>query len=252
MLCFVYTLYVIFSGLGLDPIGRTWNFKVAADLGNAFGPLNSIMAAIAAVSAIAAYLGQSRELEYLRSYSEDDKRASSKRDFESTFFNLIPMLRSTVKEIEAMNPLTLKNQKGRDAIRAILSRYDRIATHNGESLSSAYKKVYLTNRDDIAHYFRLFYHIVLFIDSSSIEDKKQYSRILRASLSSAEIVLIALNCMYGGGKEKLTPLVERYSLLHNISAFDADRYGIAAAFSAAAFGDRKLSKVGDISDEDFL
>jgi hypothetical protein len=76
-----------------------------------------------------------------------------------------------------------------------------------------------------------------------------YVRLLRATLSNAEIVLIGLNCMYGGGQRKLKPLVEKYAVLHNISAGDARTWRFAASFDQSAFGDRDIKAPSDEAPE---
>ena len=233
-----YSVFVILSGLGFDPIGLHWNFAVSGALGDSFGPLSTLMAAVAAISAIAAYFSQSAELREARARGNSQQESADKRDFESTFFNLLQLFRETVKEIDVLDQYGQNPVRGRDALKRILD--DRIGGTRGSDSedSSIFKGIYDQYRDDLAHYFRLFYQVLRFIDESSVNNKMLYVRLLRATLSNAEIVLIALNCLHGGGKVKLKPLVERYALLQNISAGDAKSRRLIASFDHNAFGDR--------------
>ena len=91
---------------------------------------------------------------------------------------------------------------------------------------------YRRHREDLAHYFRLFYHIVKFVDESPVDPKAIYIRLIRATRSNSEMVLIGLDCMHGGGQSKLRPLVERYALLHNIAEASIGRWGMLDALGA--------------------
>jgi hypothetical protein len=238
----IYILVVLLSGFGWNPFGQRWTFENAGQFGDAFGPLNTLMAGLAAAGAIAAYLAQREELERIREESVGERTLAYKRDFENTFFNLVELLRDTVNDIEITDQYGQHPLGGRDGLKRLLE--DRIGQTRGtgQADGDVYRDVYFKNRDDLGHYFRLFYHIIRFVDESSIDEKKLYIRIVRATLSNAEIVLLALNCLYGGGKEKFKPLVERYSLLHNISSTDALGWRFEQGFDPSAFGDRDLVK----------
>jgi hypothetical protein len=68
---------------------------------------------------------------------------------------------------------------------------------------------------ELNHYFRNFYRTLKYIDEASIANKSDYSGILRAQLSNAELVLLFYNGLSPHG-EKLKPLVEHYALFENI------------------------------------
>ena len=242
-----YAVYVALAGLGFDPIGARWDFAVTGALGDSFGPLNTFMATAAALAAIAAYFTQRSELDRVRADSEAERTLAIKRDFETTFFNLLQLLRQTVKEIDVtiMDINGPKSIYGRDALKEILDH--QIGPSKGADVDDGpiYRKVYARLQDDLGHYFRLFYQIVRFIDESSVADRMLYVRMLRATLSNTEIVFIALNCMFGGGQRKLKPLVEKYALLHNVSGGDAKSRRFMASFDQSAFGDRDMGVPSD-------
>lgn len=235
-----YFVLVIASGLGANPTGKTWTFETIGQFGDAFGPLNTLMAGLAAAGAIGAYFSQKEELDRIKLEATIDRGLASKRDFEATFFNLIQLFRSTVDDIEVRDLFGENRATGRDAIQKILESHMGKPSGNIATDRAKYEKVYRNNRDDLGHYFRLFYQIVRFINESNMEDKALYIRILRATLSNGEIVILGLNCLHGGGRDKFKPLVEKYALLHNISSSSALAWQFNVGFLSPAFGDRDL------------
>lgn len=248
---------ILASALGFNIFTKSLDFERTGQFGDSFGVLNAIMASFAAISAFAAYQSQREELDRLKANETETKRAEAdrdyfayKRDFENTFFNLLNLLRETVKEIDVeaddiAEALGIKGDvvRGRDAMAKILKNLDAFMPL---AKRESYQIIYASYRDDLGHYFRTFYHIVRFINESDIKDKMTYIRLLRATLSNAEIVLIGLNCLHGGGETKLKPLVEKYALLHNISSEFAEKWELTTQFDSTAFGDRKVSTDGKL------
>ena len=69
------------------------------------------------------------------------------------------------------------------------------------------------------HYFRYFYRILRYIDDSKLiddEQKYRYACVLRAHLSSYELLILHYNGLSSVGYAKLKPLLEKYSMLNNI------------------------------------
>ena len=233
-----YLVFVVASGLGFDPLGQKWNFETVGQLGDSFGPLNTFMAGLAAIGALGAYFAQKQELADAKAEATAERALAAKRDFESTLFNLIELFRDTAREIEVADIYNQDAVSGRDAINRLVEERLPRSKAQSNDIGTAYRSVYLFFRDDLGHYFRTLYHIVRFIDDSEIEEKILYTRILRASLSNSEIVLLALNCLHGEGQKKFKPLVEKYALLHNVSEEDARQWDLAVGFKLSAFGDR--------------
>ena len=238
----IYVVGILMSGFGLNPLGRQWTFDNSAKFGDSFGPLNTLMAALAAVGALGAYFSQKEELKDTKVDAERQRQLAQKRDFEATFFNLLALARDTAAEIEAEDKYGQDRKKGRDAIALIVSDQLGKSKRNRAADKSLYEKVYRENRDDLGHYFRILYQIIRFVDEAEVEDKSLYVRIFRASLSNAEMVLLGLNCSYGGGYPKFKTLVEKHALLHNISSSQALAWRLDAEFEQSAFGDRDLVK----------
>ena len=227
------------SGAGFNPLHVSWNFSNPGSFGDSFGPINSIMAAIAAISAYGAYISQREELARVREQADVDRASVDRRDFEQTFFNLLKMFREIVSEIDVTAPYSADIKKGRDAFRIFVDEYVEPEAYPA-NIKQSYNKTYRTFQDDLGHYFRTLYHLLRFVDSGSVSDKHFYTRLIRASISEPEIEMIALNCLHGGGREKLKPFIEKYSMLHNISLTAAKKLQIISQFHRDAFGDREF------------
>ena len=84
---------------------------------------------------------------------------------------------------------------------------------------SQYDQYYTSTFFD--HYFRHFYRILKFIKQNenwlTFEEQYQYSSLLRATLSRYELVWMYYNGLSDNGRIKLKPLLERYSMLKNLS-----------------------------------
>ena len=149
--------------------------------------------------------------------------------FENTFFNLLNLLNSVVNSIDIRNIRTQNViSSGRDCFKIFYN--DFLAQINKDNQDDGnfklseisvtntiktYEKYFHDNQSDLGHYFRSVYHILKFIDSSSISEKNRYVGLLRAQLSSYEQVLIFYNCLHLYGS-KLGILAKNYSLFKNM------------------------------------
>jgi len=240
-LFFVYVFVIVFSGLGWNPLGLEWKFENTGQFGDSFGPLNTFMAGLAAVGALGAFWAQREELANAKGDALAEREISAKRDFENTFFNLVRLFRESANDVEAFDRYGQNPLRGRDALKRILEEQIGPSFGDAEKDRKRYRIVYLERRDYLGHYFRIFYQVVRFVHESDIADKSLYIRVLRATLSNAEIVLLALNCAYGEGRFKFKDLIEEYALLHNISQSDVWDRGLLDLFDVGAFGDRSFS-----------
>ncbi|WP_445719969.1 putative phage abortive infection protein [Flavobacterium sp.] len=88
-----------------------------------------------------------------------------------------------------------------------------------------YNTIYSAVSSDLGHYFRNLYRIVKYIDNANfssnlIQDYKikyDYTSILRAQISDAELKILFLNCIYYHGNEKFKPLLEKYTFFKIIN-----------------------------------
>ena len=228
-----WLLTIWLSGLGVSLFGLEWDFTNTGAFGDSFGPLSAIMASIAALSAIAAYKSQQNELTLQRERQVEDDRRVRRSELEGTFFRLVEAFRSIVADTDVQKGGG-QAKEGRDAFRAIVMKFESDVSrttshHNAWKLTSSYY------RNDLNHYFRFLYHIIRFVDQAEGVDSYFYIRLLRALLSESELILIALNCAYGEGAEKFKPLLEKYSLLHNLSLKAREKWQLEARFLPSAF-----------------
>lgn len=85
------------------------------------------------------------------------------------------------------------------------------------------------------HYFRFLYRILKFVKNSPLvtnfDEEYEYTSMLRATLSRYELIWLYYNGLTYG-KEKLKPLMERYSMLNNLRcellAGPRDEFGVYA------------------------
>lgn len=235
----IYLVGIVVSGMGFNPTGIKWTFGNSGQFGDSFGPLSSLFACVAAVSAYLAYSEQRAELVRVEAAYTEEKARADKRDFENSFFHLLEMKRSALNAITV--GASIGGASGAVAVEAIMEDV-RASEQDADMLRVTYRGAYFRYRNMLSSYLRTCYHVMKFIDGSRIEDKKTYARIFRASLSNSEILLIGANAAVGGGAEKFKPLIEKYALLHNISATDARNYDLLPAFRKGAFGRRNIAE----------
>lgn len=83
-----------------------------------------------------------------------------------------------------------------------------IANYVGLSVRNAYQ---------LGLYFRNLYNIVKYVDESEIRNKKRYTNLLRAQLSSYEMAMLFYNCifLYEKKRTKFAKLINRYKLFED-------------------------------------
>lgn len=237
----------LFSGSG----GR----EKGAMIGELFGVVGCLFTGLAFVGAgVAAYLQREQLLEQRRQIlrtAESERTAG----IEGRFFQLLDSWQAMVNTIsvtEESNKGTLP-YVGRQAIIRLFERLesnqknDRRHYAHGtkiaddarfEDIRVAYRMFYDGKKVDgrfvspasgyaIGNYFRLLYHILKYIRENvkSEKDRKFYKRVVRAHLSSPELVLLLYNGLSDWGYPKMFHEMNAAELLHNLqdsSVPDAD------------------------------
>lgn len=223
---------IVASAVGWNPIGASWDFTNTGAFGDSFGPLSAVMAGIAAVSAIAAFNAQQKEIDRLKSRELDSDKAQRKSEFEKTFFQLMQTFQHIVSDTDIHSANAIK--KGRDAFKSMMVKFSNEYVRTS-SQKQAWGNTIDYYRNDLNHYFRFMYHIVNYVDQSDVDNKYFYVRILRASLSDSELTLLCFNCAYGEGNEKFLPLVYKYTFFHNLSQESKNKWEIESLFDPKAF-----------------
>jgi hypothetical protein len=169
------------------------------------------------------YKSQKEELNETREIMKRQASTMDKQQFETTFFNMLNLHQQLVNYTEpAFGTSPAKLIHGRDCFarfyQALITCFHAKVRDNQDQMglhSSAYMDIYNRHQSSLGHYFRYLYHLVKFIDRSDVNDKKQYTSLIRATLSSNELLLVFYNGLNEHGL-KFKPLIERYQLLKNM------------------------------------
>ncbi|EIZ78247.1 hypothetical protein WSK_3129 [Novosphingobium sp. Rr 2-17] len=236
-----WVVIIFLSGWGYNLTGVEWNFGRVANLGDSFGVLSSGMASIAAYFAFQTYRA-----------SLNEGTENSKRAVEAAFLNL------SERRFDVLDHVVLrinKNFSGQAVLEKIAERMKTQRRESADRLDKVYEDS-VEGISGLASFIRFTYHIVALIDrefDSGIDEKvaskdsEAYRsiRLLRAQMSDAELLFIALNCIAGKGFGKFRPLVEKYALLHNLPYEDRELFDLKRFYELTAFGltaeDRELA-----------
>jgi hypothetical protein len=149
--------------------------------------------------------------------------AQGRQSFENKFFQLLNLHHEIVGAIERyVGPLPVRGRRNfQTYYDEFLSNYKNEYAKNPNEeplkiIQRAYVSFFSNRQPDIGHYFRNLYHIIKYVDASDNDNKNFYTHLVRAQLSSHELLLLFYNCLGPYGIEKFKPLIERYSLLENM------------------------------------
>ncbi|MEL4482504.1 putative phage abortive infection protein [Shewanella algae] len=181
------------------------------EFGDFFGGiLNPILTFLMFIGLIITIIVQKTELalardEFSRTANSlhEQSLSSKKQVFETTFFNLLKIHADTLESLKfndkvlccALN-IHAEDSVGRAVFSSILSWMNADEEDMKKSREN-YMSFQDTENHVVGHYFRGLYQILKFIDYSDIskEEKENYSRILRAQLSTDELALLYFNCL---------------------------------------------------------
>ncbi|MDN5091021.1 putative phage abortive infection protein [Aliarcobacter butzleri] len=179
-----------------------------------------------------------KELKETRKATRDSANALKEQsnsiklqNFENTFFNMIDLHNKTLLNLTAKPEIILipvrgsdypygfeykEELKGRDIINHLYDHFLKFQDHYQRHSKDIDKKTSIIFEYfiikfyfDIEQYFKNLYQILKFIDNSDdISNKKFYSNILRAQLSTSEITILFLNSI--NQNEKLLNLFIKY------------------------------------------
>lgn len=207
--------------------------------GDMFGAVNALFSGLAFAALIYTVLLQRyelslqrKELELTRAELQGQKQQMQAQAetlgaqrLENTFFQLLRVHNDIINAIDLVDPQSKDVTKSRDCFRVFFKRYRNIFDpyvneHPNEDaltqINSAYRLFYDRHQGEIGHYFRNLYHIIKFVKTSGIEEKKMYTNFVRAQLSSFELALLFYNCLSVMGRDKFKPLVEEFALLKTL------------------------------------
>jgi hypothetical protein len=244
-----------------------WGWSNRGPEDNVFEIINVLFSGFAFAILMITVLMQKEELELQRNELRETRAEFKQQNqtliqqkFENTFFQLLQAQNEIIKLIDLKRT---DQTTGRDCFRLFYEKYffEAIDAYKREIKSklgsvnvdipanemkleineiiAVYSAVfYKKYQSELGHYFRNLYQIIKFVDSSTLAetDKYRYIKLIRAQLSSYELVLLFYNCLSKVGFHSLKPLVERYALFKNIDEdllFDAVH---KRKYSVTAFG----------------
>lgn len=158
---------------------------------------------------------QREEVRKTREEYEITNKTMKKQQFENTFFNMITLHNEIVAAVNIGS--SNDEKKGRDALQymynifkrhynnppaVILDRYLK-ASNELEKVLIVYNRHFVSNENQLGHYFRNLFRIVKWIDNSDLkfEEKREYIGILRAQLSAYELRYLFYNALSDKGKD---------------------------------------------------
>lgn len=257
IIIFVY----IISWLAIYFTMSSWENR--GQFGDMFGALNTLFSGLAFAGIIYAIILQKKELVLQRKelkYTRDELKGQKeqlqaqnqtmeKQNFENSFFQ---MLRFHSDIVNNMTLIDLANQQGRDCFKTLFEDFmysAYISAHNKNIgadpiiiARAAYSEFFSQYQAYMGHYFRNLYSIVKFVNESKMDNKKDYTRIVRAQLSSYELLLLFYNSLQEDYK-KFKVLIERYALLENMDLsllIKPDDH--VKLYDESAYGDQDISK----------
>lgn len=235
----------------------------AGQFGDMFGAVNALFSGFAFAGVFYAIIMQRYEIGITRIEIENTKKilneqqkqldiqnSSSKiQAFENTFFRMFSLFMDITENIEETSSYNdvLRTYRGKGAItRIISSMYTYSITEPAldDDMIKKYDNLYNNNDDKLGHYFRILFNIFNFIDSSDIENKKFYAKIVRAQLSNAEVTLLFFNCLSERGVRRFKPLVEKYGLLKNLNEQALISVELKQRYADSAYGNSAPERLG--------
>ncbi len=229
--------------------------------GDFFGLTNALFSALAFAIIIVTLRMQMHELKQQREQLEDNRKVMKdqheemkhqnvslqRQTFENTFFNMLEMHNEIVQAIKIHD----KEATGRLLFADLLNNLQMSANRRaGDTVSVArtktkekisidvYEEWYEENEATVGHYFRTLYNMMRYIDEQGGEHRMTYARLVRAQLSSNELMLLFYNGLGKYGREKFKPLIEKYALLKHLRD-SPGHLSTEHRYAESAFGNTK-------------
>ncbi len=244
----IYCFYIQFGENPLSNKQEHW-----AQFGDFIGGvLNPVYAFLALIALLLTLRVQATELslstEELRNSAKalfDQNKSLELQNFESTFFQMVKLHNDLVAGID-FHSGGLVTAVGRDSFRVLYKRFLKAMEPVGrgdyltyeEGFVAAYTDFFEHNEHNLGHYFRNLHRIYKFIDESNSSKKSDYAGIIRAQLSSFELLLIFYNgkTKYG---EKFKRNMERYAMFENMPYEKLNNWRVERSWYAKeAYGDQ--------------
>lgn len=205
-----FSYFIIVTYLFVTSYSNTFGFNLPID-SKAFAEYGDHIAGIGAIFAFIFAFATFWRIE----------KATKKREFETTFFNMLTHFDSIISQIKVSNENRLQylypknpyevNFNGREALNVLSEDFlsvavfetdinaniDKLLKQESTRIPYRWKELYDKNIGALPHYFRYYYTLVKFImTSDKIIERKYYTDLLQATMSSSEMGLIFYNTFY--------------------------------------------------------
>lgn len=225
--------------------------------GDSFGVLNTLFSGLAFSGIIVSIFLQSKELKETRgeikaqgAQFQLQTEALNKQVLESTFFQLLNLHNEITQSVSLEPSGYYSDQKphitGRAALKELyINKFKSKIFIYELGLSDSdcptdkneyYLMFHEAYGSQLGHYFRNIYQILKFVDQSTVQNKKFYTNLLRAQLSSYELALLFFNCISALGIERFKPLVEKYEFFEHLPRLDDMSNAEIRMYSKSAYG----------------
>jgi hypothetical protein len=233
-------LAVVLLGAGLWFALPDWATR--GQFGDMYGVLNTTFSGLAFSALVFTLVLQRKELRLQRqelaltraelekqsAAQTEHARTALRQSFENTFFQLVRLHNDIVNAIDLVKAGEgTRVTKGRDCFQVFYKRlaeeYEPEArgnTHPAKAtihmLNDVYMRFYAKHEAELGHYFRSLYNAVKLVHQSNVPDKRLYTNLVRAQLSSNELLIVFYNCLSEMGREKFKPLAIEYALFKHL------------------------------------
>jgi hypothetical protein len=205
--------------------------------GDMFGSVNALFSGLAFASLIYTIVLQRKELklhQHELELTRNEMHAQmeqmqmqnltlKKQNFEDTFFQLLRMQNDITNSIDLADAKGQIFVQGKDCFAFLYDQFRKewkAKTAKGKNeldkINASYLIFYEAYQSEVGHYFSHLYNVIKFVDTSDSYDKKLYTNLVRAQLSSFELVMIFYSVLSEMGRDKFKPLIEKYALLKNL------------------------------------
>ncbi|MDK1234414.1 putative phage abortive infection protein [Cronobacter turicensis] len=217
----------LFEGMTLEEKGG---------FGDSWGAFTSIFSALGFCGVLWTIKLQMDATKKIEKDSRNRFESEKLRDFENSFFNMLTILQTIIKDMNVPAGRNTISREGRAVFTYHYRRFkvyceteyeiEEIKHINDKEFSlqtdiylcaERFQKYFKRRSSNFSHYYRYLYNLFKFIDESSIDDssKKKYANILRAQISNYELMMLYYNGISKHGL-KFRSYIEEYSLFDNL------------------------------------
>lgn len=170
------------------------------------------------------------EVKYQRELLDKQTKTFELQQFEGTFFSLVALYNQNINATTIHHPLEKKTTNGIacyalywEEIRAFYNgarepeTITKLNTMNSDQRAEhAYTKLMDNRQPALGQAFRVLFNLIKFIDESDVTKKNFYAKIIRAQLSTHELLILLFSTKSEFGK-KFKPFIIKYNLFKHIN-----------------------------------